>query len=376
MSSLRQLFVGINGGHHRSTAVAYEPYTSSFFSVRGAPINCHCSASDHACGRLSDLLSALQDACAPNGGSYSIERLILAVPGAIDFREERNHGIHLKIGACLTESDAISNWEIVDDTWAGLYAETGTARGICGYASAGTSVCIAPGEFSSEKKYKVDGWGPIIGDFGSSFDIVVDFFRQLGRRLDRGESSPLFHKVKEFANSYQTFTMANKFKNNLPEMSEEKGVQVWFDILCNRFKNGEWRSVLSALAAPILTYSDDDSVVNNEAIDIIEENARRFADSIVIATEKFEGLPVILQGGLVRNCSTYRNTVQKYLNDRGISSRPARAKTAIGALMLAVDGLREESGIWKFQAAERNGLTLRDRFLQQESVEIRGSQTK
>lgn len=334
-----RFFVGINGGHHRSTVVAYDAVSEMCYADRGKPLNFHNVNLSEVGARLSKLMYQIAARTDNSTERFSdqIEELVIALPGAVVYGDEPDLS---ELASDLVRDD--SRWHIVDDTWAGLYAEVGATRGICAYASAGASVCVAEAGFVSDKVHKIDGWGPGIGDFGSAFEMSLKFFRRLGRQLDGKKPTPLFDEVKHFVNSYKFPDFQDGgFNEVLPELTGVDQVQEWFDDLPKHFLDREWRAAFSLLATPILDCADADRLASHEARELVKRSAKAMSKSIRLALSRLsegnDDIPIILQGGLFRQSRTYRQAVHRSLAKIDRSATAAKYKPVVGSLMLAAD---------------------------------------
>lgn len=329
--------LGISSGHKRASALLYTHSTQPdlYYSTFASSLNIHAIRPGASRSRLADFLRQIlfERGISAKELKARLRSCVISYPGA---------GSEVDQKTCLDASsvnclDGVPK-EIVDDTWAGLYAHTEKRSGICAFAGAGASVAIASGSFIPCDKYKIDGWGPLIGDFGSGFDLVTRYFRRLGRLRDHGESSPLFSSIKEHC------------ANTIPIESLDK-VQPWFELFGVQYGT-EWRAHFSELAIPIL--AADDSVTagvgshsqeaQQEAHGLVIEVAKSMYESIELAIERCKAefnrgrLQIVLQGGLFRNSKSYTSWIKRKI--KRLHSHDAIVATrrpVVGAILLAAE---------------------------------------
>jgi N-acetylglucosamine kinase-like BadF-type ATPase len=214
---------------------------------------------------------------------------------------------------------------IVDDTWAGTIAGTLSGFGICAFAGTGASVYVGSGAFPIDRSRKFDGWGPILGDFGSGFQLVVDLFRMIARRADEGVVLPIFSELLE----------------RHPEIGDLADLQQWFDGLFIVYPY-EWRTRFAEVAA-IVTQAADRTPPDPDAQLLVMRAAKEMATTITTAIRdagrEATNLPVICQGGMFEHSRLYRVTVAKAV--RVLYPNPIRLapfRTVIGASLIAAGG--------------------------------------
>ena len=327
-----QIILGINGGHGKASARLFRigddacvPFEFDY------SLNIHAVDEHETESRLDDFLSriALDISLTPDELKSQLASVVIAFPGAGLTHDQR----HCRR---LVEK-ALPNVEvtIVDDTWAGLYSHTVSPLGMCAFAGAGASVSIATGKFSTEKAFKIDGWGPVIGDFGSAFHLVTKYFRGLNRRRDQDIECPLFPLIQSFC------------ENRIPIPSIDE-VQPWFDEFVTQ---PEWRANFAALAEPILNIADSrpsgaTSNARNAARKLVVCTAKSMYHSIDLAIRRYpQKMPIILQGGVFRNSRLYSKTVRRLVwKKHRRKATLATRRPVDGALLLAAEpfGLQDQ----------------------------------
>ena len=323
--------IGVNGGHLRSTAVAICHETKTVAPlVYGSAINPHSIDESELFSRAEDLAIDLREhiAAVDRSVSIAVERVVVALPGVGLAREQS------EVLPVLKRAFGSENVNVVDDTWAALFAVTQKPLGVCAFAGCGASVCIALGEFIPKKEFKIDGWGPVIGDFGSGFQLVTRFFRNLGRELDSDESNLFFEKVRQ----------VSKGMNLYPELPSLELAQRWFDRFME-YHATDWRAQFARLAEPIIKLADseDSGPLTVDARKLVESVAIELVMSLEICLQRHKHidstqLPLVLQGGVLRNSKYYQSLVQSRLGEKFREVTVAKQRPVVGALMMASQG--------------------------------------
>jgi N-acetylglucosamine kinase-like BadF-type ATPase len=315
------IYIGIYGGHQSSYAVAMTD-EKVLGCVSGESLNLHTYSPAVVVVRLKRLLNDLSVRIGINASRLQdrTRRMVLALPGAATETDQ------LLTEFCIHQNGwrDVSKYTVVDDTWAGLYAGTFSASGVCAFAGTGASVFIGLGNFRPGRLHKIDGWGPVLGDHGSGFQLVVDFFRFLGRELDKGIVPALFDEVLEYDKNIENI----------------ENVQNWFDQLFI-FYPEDWRIKFAELAIPINQAANRKGTPDITAIRIVSEAAMSMAQTIDIALTRYanqtEELPIVLQGGMFEHSVLYRDTVISTIKDKYPNSiYLSPYHTVIGAALLAL----------------------------------------
>jgi N-acetylglucosamine kinase-like BadF-type ATPase len=353
--------IGFNGGHHSSSLLVYNLTDHSCSSIiRGDSVNFHTLAEGEPGLRLAGILNdAAEEFSYANKEEFlnDVEYAVFSFPG-VGLKPEQDRAIKVVGSVCTT-----LRFKVIDDTWAGLYLNTKEARGICAFAGSGSSVSLALGAFSVGKEYKIDGWGYLIGDFGSGFQLATQFFRKLGRRLDRNIPYPLFNIVKSYIDNTPEFEIES------PESLER--VQWWFDQLTQHHEL-EWKSVFARLAIPIAETADDKVDIRlsgydatpydrdhsrTEIVDarsLVNHCAKQMAISTGIAINRINQknidvstIPLVLHGGMFRNCEyytmCYKKELRSLLYKHGVETGPiyvSSKRTVYGSLEYGLSAIK------------------------------------
>jgi N-acetylglucosamine kinase-like BadF-type ATPase len=315
-----ELKLGISGGHQRSTAVAISG-GRVIACATGEGLNLH--TVQHL--KVADRLGQLLDALAENMDLTTTEvrhrtgKLILALPGAATGFDQQIAETCLILNGWKDRT----KYKVVDDTWAGLIGGRLDRRGICAFAGTGASVFVGLGDFPQGKTCKIDGWGPILGDFGSGFQLAMDMFRFIGRAFDRGYVPPLFSEVMQIA----------------PKIGSIDNVQHWFDQLYIVHPD-DWRIRFAQLATAVTRAANRDDEPDLDAVKLVNQSAEQMSETIRIAIQRFspasEQLPIVFQGGMFEHSRLYREIVTTRIKEYFPNSvKMSLFRTVVGAGIMA-----------------------------------------
>jgi N-acetylglucosamine kinase-like BadF-type ATPase len=313
-------------GHTGSSALAMDDGFRAITAVQGLSFYLHAYPPDVVAFRAGELLSRLGSKLGL--GLAELQRrtkgMVICVAGGAKRRDQEQvrdflDNIHWK--------SAPSHVTVVDDTWSGLVAGTTSYFGTCAFAGTGASVFVGLGKCPlTDHRGKFDGWGSIIGDFGSAFQLSVDLFRSLNRHYDKtGKAPPLFKKILEAC----------------PDIESIQNVQRWFDAVFISEPH-EWRLRLATLARVVTAEADRPKPkADGDAVRLINSAARQMAKTLEIAilrNPRARRYPVVFQGGMFEHSQRYRAVVLKRcrrLTSGGFAL--AKYRPIIGATLMFPD---------------------------------------
>lgn len=284
----------------------------------GEPINPHVLGGESIGERLGRLLA---DLAAQSGRATAAhlkqecEMLALALPGAIASSDMSPVRDGLRLAGCRNVGEV----RVLDDTWAGLAAGTLSLRGICAFAGTGASVFIGRGDVHErgDRPNKIDGWGPVLGDLGSAFQLGQRGLQRICRDLDREARSPL---TERFMAEHE---------------SKGVGVQTWFDDLV-KHNVTEWRTEI-ALVARYVTELAEANLPDPSATSLVRGVAKEMVDTIEVALSRHRGdrVPIVLQGGMFEHSKIYRERVRRSIRARfGNEIFLAKLRPVVGTMFL------------------------------------------
>ena len=317
------IYIGISSGHARSTVLASSRHGTQLAVVCSDSLNTHADTYDVVAYRLARLLGLLCERIGIDKCDLMRRtlRLVLAVPEVATEGDQALAQICLKMSGWTD----IAKAQIADDTWAMLVAGTGTYEGVCAYSGTGASVLVGLDNVRG-KSYKIDGRGPVLGDFGSAFQLATDMFRFFCRSCDRGVIPPLF----------------DEFLHAEPEIGDIDGVQKWFDVLLMMHPHS-WRAMF-ARSAEVVLKAADGNPPDPDAVALVEDAAGRMAESIELATTRggamVRSLPVVFHGWMFERSSLFREEVMRIVRKitRGSVSMSV-FRTVVGANLIATSSI-------------------------------------
>lgn len=326
------LCIGISGGHNRSQAIALRG-TQVVGTAVGKSLNHHVYGLEALFERTELLLEGLRK----ETGHGSLEELVndtrritVSLPGVTDERpSEKLAAMPWSTEDCL---------QVVDDTWAGLMGGTLDRTGVCAIAGTGASVFVGLGEFPFPlgKPWKLDGFGPILGDWGSGFRLATRFLEEYGWHYDRfgnQELIPLFDELLAAEVGIKTVD----------------GVQRWFDDL-RTSRPHDWH-IEFAMVAAVVTNAAEREKRDPFAVDLVKESARQLARTIQIGLTRaeralvkreerrltVESLKVVCIGGQFWHSTVYFDEVKKAVGETFRNNEVILAKftPVVGAALMA-----------------------------------------
>jgi len=335
-----RLLIGISGGHTKSVGLAVSEDFSLLKVVCGPSLNLHTYPYEQVLFRFEELTAILARRLGLQVDEMrdQTSRLVISMPGAGTSDDQD------LVNYCLS----LAGWKeagktlVVDDTWAGLVAGTLSYTGTCAFAGTGASIYVHVDEennagqpFGYGKPYKIDGWGPTIGDFGSGFQLVTDMFRMFNRSYDSGKSSELFSAVVRLE----------------PAIKDIRNAQRWFDSIYIVHPT-DWRVKFARLAAAVTAAADPPNP-DPDAMVLVQGAANAMVESISIALEKFpkaKELPIVCQGGMFEHSRLYLDLVSQAV--KKIAGGPfylSFFRPVVGAIIIALAGPEGLPGLPKVQ---------------------------
>ena len=328
--------IGIGSTHLCTYAYVLHRPTSRMYSSVGPALNRHAIQDNEFTSRLLKIFTSLHQDAARDGNDLRRQRanVVISLPGVALPGQQK--GALLCCHSVFRPS--LFEVTVLDDTWASLFAETLDINGISAIAGVGASVCIAQDGFQLDEDFKIDGWGPVIGDFGSAFDISVQYFRGLNRKKDAtpSEACSIFPLIK------------NEFSRTPFRMTSPVNIQNWSDGVAASV-GSEWRAVFSRTARAIAHAADVPIAPIPEAVDLIIDAANAFSHTITLAVERARSFGmrparVVLHGELCFWSSLYVTRVATAVRDStNVDVVFSRFGPALGAFLWACAGSTERT---------------------------------
>tara|TARA_R110002049_G_scaffold54869_13_gene152369 strand:+ start:3630 stop:4565 length:936 start_codon:yes stop_codon:yes gene_type:complete len=280
--------LGVDGGGSKTVAQVARLTSDGELHVRGSgsagPSNIRAVGTEQALANLDRAIDAALAAAERGGKSCDIAVLALAGSSLPDVRQQ--------LGAWASARRLAADIEIVHDADAVLAMLPTASAGVALILGTGSA---AIGRDAEGRQSVVGGWGHLIGDFGSAFDI--------GRRG--------LIAVTAVVDGIGPQTAL------LPALLENLGVDEPRELVRKLGFATEAKQRIALLAPLVLANSAaGDSVAGQ----IVDECAAAAADLVLAAIQKLDiaGLPgLALAGGAVCNSRSYRAAVLEKLGASG-----------------------------------------------------------
>ncbi len=294
--------VGVDGGGTRTQAVALGLHGQLLGrAVGGAALLDVTNASDVA---LS--VHQVAEAAAAEAG--------LTLPAAALFAGVAGGGrpeVRAELGAALAQAGVAEVVDVGTDVTAAARDALGTGPGIVLLAGTGS---IAWGRGESGAVARVGGWGILLGDEGSGYDLGLEGLRAVARARDgRGPATELTRLLLAATG-----------------VEDPEALIPW----ASRASKGD----IAALASVVAEAASGDDVAGRllvAAAVALAVQATTLADRL--GPWKAESPPVALAGGLLSPGGPLRDRVESLLSDAGLSVVDRGVDGARGAGLLALD---------------------------------------
>ncbi len=313
------LLIAICGGHRSSTAVAWNTQWRAVQCIQGPSLTLHTLHPDKLGERIDEILVQLAEQSDSESDVLlrDCASLVIALPGiATDYDR---HSVELALNSIGW--DRPEALYLLDDTDCGLFGGAIRGSGICAIANTGASV-LAVDNFGTRHKY--DGWGAVIGDFGSGFEVAQSLFRHLNRKRFDKTPPQIFEDLREYLHDHEH-----------PHVNSLADIQNWFDTICRDYP-AEWRSIFGGTASVVTAAARRDPA-DETALAILSASANNMADTITIAHRShpsLAGQPVVCQGAMFEFSAFYRELVfQRVIDAIGVCPQLGKYRPVVGALL-------------------------------------------
>jgi len=296
-------------------------------------------------GILDGLRNRFLPALRPNG-FLPEDRLVLALPGVATKRDFKNaRGCVAASGSPISPA----NVHVIDDTFAGLIAASQSTQGICAFAGAGASVYMGTpsGEFRRStdtcKPFKRDGFGPMLGDHGSGFELAMSALRKIFRHLDELQQQPA--GVSDGSGDVAASSATTELMEELirrcgrkQEDDDENVLQVWFEELLAE-RPLDWRAGIVDLAIPITLMAENGNLAAKGLVKTVAEGLVETVKT-ALRLDDFDEMgsaTIYCQGRMFWHSREYYDTVKTMLKNYkpGNPVKMAPYKPIVGALLVA-----------------------------------------
>lgn len=313
-SSLRstRVVAGVDAGATHTRAWLANERGDILGKGEAGPGNPHASTTENA---RREIILALQRACAEaRVECRMIGAVCLGIAG-VARRDEQDDWIEWARARIAPYVHLSHDGELViaagcPDNW-----------GIALIAGTGSS---AWGKTSNGRTARAGGWGWLMGDEGSSYDLARQALRAVTQAADgRGEPTQLLEAILAFW--------------NLREPS---------DLIARVYRSGLKNADIAALAMVVVHQANaGDAVAQRlvtEAANALVEMLYAVARNLRLTSQP---IPLALTGGLLLNAASLRAEMLRTANARGLMLQPVTLvhDPVRGAVRLALDVLRRES---------------------------------
>ncbi|TLS38472.1 N-acetylglucosamine kinase [Pseudalkalibacillus caeni] len=210
---------------------------------------------------------------------------------------------------------------VQNDAFSALAAGTwGEAGSVLISGTGSIAYCLAP---STGKKLRVGGWGYVMGDEGSGFDIGRKALTAVLRAYDgRGPETVLTEKI-------------------LTALALKDAPQLVTAI----YESNEMRKVVAGLSKIVLKAVEDKDTIAIQILEEAVEDLVEMAEVLASKTTDDKSLPIVLSGGMFSS-EFFRETFLKRLRKklRKIEATIPEVPPVVGAYVLAMnqDGITIE----------------------------------
>jgi N-acetylglucosamine kinase-like BadF-type ATPase len=327
------MIIAVASGHTKSLLLAYSreagiSYHNVRLGVDDPSLNLHSFPPETVTRRLRSMLDAVKQHA--NTAAFGAgDRLAISLPGVstphdLELSMECIHGAGWPI-------DLRNQCNCVDDTWAGLVAGVQATVGICAFAGSGASVFVGDGwPYVMGKPCKLDGWGPLIGDFGSGFRLGMTTLEELCIAIDANQDvTTLLARIPLLER------LLREERDLENELSNPLGIQNWFDRLL-KIEGEKWRLRVAKLAIMV---TEAAAAGDDFAKQRVRDSALGMIKTLRTAFKRFphmEGKPVTCHGGMFRHSDLYYNEVKMRIEESyGSPVSRSDYHPVVGALLMA-----------------------------------------
>ncbi len=271
-------YLGIDGGGTKTVAAVSDESGQVLFKKTGKTINFYAVGMDSARNNLSGLIDLIKDEI----GSVTFDGVFIGC-SALDSKadEELTNSLCEGIIDCkaiLMHSDVYIALESVENSKYPCVAVCGTGSMAAGLNKDGDVVTSG-------------GWGHIIGDEGSGYSIAVSALRGCCVHCDKERETPLSKAINAFYG-------INRFNEAI-------------DIIYSQDTNKDSIAGVASVVGKLAAEGDC------EAMTIIENEAKAFADTVIILLSKTGCCDGIgLSGGVFVNNESFTKIFKDRIKER------------------------------------------------------------
>ncbi|WP_164985226.1 N-acetylglucosamine kinase [Ammoniphilus sp. CFH 90114] len=310
----KQWFIGVDGGGTSTRGVLSDREGQIRAVVRGDSSNMNSRPLPEVIHTLKKVCQDLLDQV--GGTSEQVQSVFLGLAGAGRPRERDLllEGLQEAYpGRVQVDNDAVT----------ALYAGTWGRPGMVLIAGTGS---IAYGVSTTGERYRVGGWGWLLGDEGSGFILGQEALRAILRAFDgRGKETQLTSLV---------FSLY--------------GIQEATEVVSFIHASENPRKLMAEVGPLVLQAAEQGDEV---ALEIVQQAAQDLVELVVACSRVMvESLPIVLAGGLLGEGTLLREKVMNQLSDLGYSVEKPSFPPSVGALIMAL----QTGGVTLDRAVKQN----------------------
>ncbi len=309
LTATSALVIGIDGGGTRTRARLAYSRGDTLGAGEAGPANPHAKGFEAA---EREILAAIQSAFASAHAETQMVSAACFGIGGVDREEERT-----RIAAWARETVA-PRVHVVNDGAIVLAAGSPENWGVALIAGTGS---IAWGRTRDGRIARAGGWGYLIGDEGSGFDLAREALRAATQTADgRGKPTRL-----------------------LDAILKDWGLVSAMELIPRVYRSGLAPADIARLAPLVIRSAEEGDAV---ARGLVERAAAALADTVVAVARQLQfteaEIPLALTGGLLLEAESLQTNLVAELRNRGANFSPIVPvqEPVAGAVRMAIELLR------------------------------------
>lgn len=307
-----QYVIGIDGGGTKTVLEISDLQGDVLGKYEGGPCNLNSKGVDFVKSMLKELIQN-----SINDKKLFIDDCMGICIGTAGAGRETERRI---IGNIIRELKFIGELIITDDAETALYAGSGKGEGIILISGTG-SICY--GITSTGTKHRVGGWGHLIGDEGSAYNIAVKILNIVMKSYDGREEKTILTEL-----------VLKKLNLNNAE-----------DLIEYVYRKGNGKNEIAAIATIIGEACDRG---DKTAFRIVDETVYELFNHIETVVEKLslcdKKISLVTNGSVINKNVFIRGKLEKLLIDKYPNIRMMQMKddAAYGAVLIILSKLKNE----------------------------------
>lgn len=277
----RRLLIGVDAGGTKTVAAAYQEDGTLLARYSGEPGNVTAQFAS-GCRAIIDTISALL--ADPACHAYPPSTVLLCVGAAGIEAGNKGGALQEQISSAL--SSRIGQIAVISDARLALYAAHGDRDGLLiisgtgsiGYRKAGHTLL------------RQGGWGHLLGDEGSGYDVVIKAARLLTMAVDT--NSPLPHPLAE-------------------ELFSQAGVSTFSAFIAFLYRAE--KATVASLFPGIIRCAEAGDPISLALLEQAGEQLALLAAALIQKAPTPQAVPLACSGGVLCGCATVRAAFVKAL---------------------------------------------------------------